>query len=275
MLSYQHIYHAGCFADVAKHLILTKILDYLVQKDKPLFYMETHAGRGHYDLDSAYAKKTAESDTGIRQLWLSASSLPSSSHTYRNIIAALNPGGTCRYYPGSPYFAQQQLRPQDRLVFCERHPQEFAALKEAFKQDKRILCLEKDGMQALKAMLPPKERRGLIFIDPSFEIKTEYRTIPDILQIIFKRFTTGVYCLWYPIVDNELHRQWQKRLGRIEAPWISVEFKQKKALNPGMKACGLWIFNPPYRLHQDLKDLVPIWAKLDLDMDIKTWNNAM
>lgn len=273
MLSYQHIYHAGCFADVVKHLVLTRLLDYLTQKEKPLFYMETHAGRGLYDLESAYAKKTAESESGIKALWGKHHTLPAVATAYLNIIKTLNPNEACRYYPGSPYYAQQQLRPQDRLVLCELHPQEFSALELQFKKDKRIFCVQQDGMQHLKAMLPPKEKRGLIFIDPAFEIKDEYRTIPETLQSVFKRFATGVYCLWYPIMDNKQHQQWSRRLKEIDAPHMCIEFKQHHH-TIGMKACGLWIINPPYRLAQELKDLAQVWASLCLNMDIQTWNNV-
>lgn len=277
MLSYQHIYHAGCFADVVKHIVLTRLLNYLTQKDKPLFYMETHAGRGLYDLQSSYAQKTGESLAGIQLLWQSRQAFPTLCSPYMDIIQQVNQAGSesevCRFYPGSPYYAQQQLRPMDRMILCEKHPQEFMHLEAQFKREKRAFCIQTDGIQHLKAALPPKEKRGLIFIDPSFELKNEYQDIPEAVKSVFKRFSTGTYCLWYPILDYHLRKQWLNRLTSINAAFLCVEFKHKQLSTPGMSACGLWVINPPYLLQQELKDLAPIWKALSLNMDISTCIN--
>lgn len=270
MLSYQHTYHAGCFADVVKHIVLTRLLNYLTQKDKPLFYMETHAGRGMYDLESDHSKKTGERVLGIDLFWQTTKS--ALCKPYEDIIRQVNPDNICKFYPGSPYFAQQQLRPIDRIVLCERHPQEFTYLQEQFYKDRRITCIEGDGIHQLKALLPPKEKRGLIFIDPAFEVKTEYKDIPEAVKLAYKRFP-GTYCLWYPIIDNKLHKQWTTRLASIPAPHLRIEFKHKRQNLPGMNACGVWIIRPPYTLPQELKNLAPLWNDLLLNMDISTWTN--
>ncbi|MDP3560753.1 MAG: 23S rRNA (adenine(2030)-N(6))-methyltransferase RlmJ [Legionellaceae bacterium] len=253
MLSYQHSYHAGCFADVIKHFVLTRILDYMVKKDKPLLYMETHAGRGIYDLKDKHALKTGEAAHGIELLW-NQKPLPEIFSSYIEAIQQVNHSPNLRYYPGSPNFAIQMLRSIDRLVLCERHPKEFEHLTQLSHQGKRVLCQHTDGIKQLDAQLPPPERRGLIFIDPSYELKTEYRTIPDAINSAHKRFSTGVYCLWYPLIDKKLHEQLIRRLATIDATnYLRIEFNLNSRESSGMAGCGLWIINPPYTLTNELK----------------------
>lgn len=268
MLSYQHMYHAASFADVVKHLVLTRILAYLTQKDKPLFYIDTHSGRGLYSLNDRASLKTSERTQGIDLIWDKRQKLPTLCQPYIEIIQQCNPDLRLNFYPGSPFIAQQLLRPQDRMVFCDLHPQEFSHLQSTFKADKRIFCKETDGISQLKALLPPKERRGLIFIDPTFEVKTEYKTIPDAIKNAFKQFATGTYCLWYPIIDRIFHKQLINRLALIEAPFIGVEFKQKTHKSSGMTATGLWVINPPYTLQNELKSMQPVWDYLGLEMEL-------
>ncbi len=232
--------------------------------------METHAGRGMYDLESDHSKKTGERALGVDLFW--EANKPSLCEHYLDTITLANPDNALRFYPGSPYFAQKQLREIDKIVLCERHPREFIYLQEQFNRDRRITCIESDGIHQLKALLPPKEKRGLVFIDPAFELKTEYKDIPEAVKSAYKRFS-GTYCLWYPIIDNKLHKQWTTRLASISAHHLRIEFKHKKNNTGGMNACGLWILNPPYTLHQELKDLAPLWNALFLNMDISTWTN--
>lgn len=254
MLSYQHGYHAGNFADVVKHAILTRLLHYMTQKDKPFLYLETHSGRGMYDLKSPQALKTGEASTGIECLWAQRKSLPAVFSPLLQAIKQVNGDEALRYYPGSPELAIQALRSQDRLFFSELHPGEFEYLNQLPKRGKRVFYSEKDGMENLAALLPPPERRGLVFIDPSYEVKTEYRKIAMALKSAYQRFSTGVYCLWYPIVDNKLHQQLIRGLTDIKAEnCLQVEFYLTAADKPGMTGCGLWIINPPYVLAEELK----------------------
>jgi 23S rRNA (adenine2030-N6)-methyltransferase len=253
MLSYQHGYHAGCFADVVKHVTLTRLLDYLTRKDKPLLYLETHSGRGMYDLQHAQALKTGEAALGIEPLWLKRADLPAVFKPYVDACEALNEDeSSFRYYPGSPALAIRLLHERDRLVFCELHPQEFEVLRHLPSQGKRVFFSHSDGVKSLHAQLPPKERRGLIFIDPSYEVKSEYRDIAMSIQSAYQRFATGVYCLWYPLVDKRLNEQLTRGMMAIGAEnYLRVEFQSGLTL-PGMQGCGLWIINPPYVLKDEL-----------------------
>ena len=254
MLSYQHGYHAGNFADVVKHTTLSRLLHYLTQKDKPLLYLETHSGRGAYDLKNAHSLKTAEFKEGIEALWAQKNQLPDVFSLYIKAIKQINAPDTLRYYPGSPQLAIDALRSIDRLFFSELHPQEFDHLSQLLKLGKRVFYSDNDGLYNLAAQLPPMERRGLIFIDPSYEIKSEYRDIPIALKKAYDRFATGVYCIWYPLVDNKLHQQLLRGLTQIGATNnLKVEFYMSSREKPGMTGCGLWIINPPYLLADELK----------------------
>lgn len=251
MLSYQHGYHAGNFADVIKHLTQTRILDYMIKKDKPLFYLETHAGRGQYDLSDPYAKKTGEALDGVYRLWPERAHLPAVFEPWISTVQAINTANELRFYPGSPWFAMHLLRSQDRLVGCERHPTEFSVLEQVVQQSRAMLVRPIDGLQAMQALLPPPERRGCIFIDPSYEIKTEYRDVPLAIKAAVKRFATGVYCLWYPLIDLTWHRQLVRHMRAIDTvPQLQIEYRFQAT--KGMWGCGLWILNPPYPLEKEM-----------------------
>lgn len=253
MLSYQHGYHAGCFADVVKHFTQTCLINYMTKKDKPLFYLETHAGRGLYDLNDLQSRKTREYEQGIALVWQERKRAPTCFSPYFHILDELNEDGQLRYYPGSPYIAIHLLRPKDRLTLSELHPREFEHLQQLHRAGRRVFFSNEDGMARLTADLPPLERRGLIFIDPSFEVKTEYQQIPKILGGALKRFAEGVFCLWYPIVNPALHQQLTKGLQTV-APGnnLNLEFINADAQG-GMQGCGLWIANPPYVLKAELE----------------------
>jgi 23S rRNA (adenine2030-N6)-methyltransferase len=263
MLSYQHGYHAGNFADVVKHLVLTHLLGYMTSKEKPMFYLETHGGKGLYDLHDKQALKTSEASQGIALLWAQRKQLPSVFSPYIQQIAQLNSDGILRYYPGSPALALHALRKQDRSVFCELHPGEFESLQQLPRLGKRATFSNSNGIDSLKATLPPTERRGLVFLDPSYEIKTEYRQVPEALKAAYNRFETGVYCLWYPLVDNKLHTQLLRGLESIGArSTLRIEFLLTGANKAGMTGCGLWIINPPYVLQDELKPALDVLRKL-------------
>lgn len=262
MLSYQHGYHAGNFADVVKHIALTQIINYMTIKNKPLFYLETHAGKGRYDLQDEQALKTGEAQEGIGLLFKNRQQLPEVFSSYLHVISQFNEKNTLRYYPGSPSFAIHLLRPQDRLFLCELHPHEFSHLKKLPHQGKRVFFGQNDGLTSLQAMLPPPEKRGLIFIDPSYEIKTDYKEIPKLLHKAYLKFPSGVYCVWYPLLDQNFHAQLLKGLTQIKySNHLQVEFDTGKD-ELGMTGCGLWIINPPYVLKEELNVALDKLCKL-------------
>ncbi len=253
MLSYQHGYHAGAFVDVIKHLTLTRLLHYLTLKDKPLFYLETHAGKGIYDLWDKQALKTGEYKEGIELLWAARNQLPPVFNPYIQIIEELNPKQELRYYSGSPYLAISQLRKQDRLYLCELHPQEFEALNAMPRFYKKVHISNADGIGNLKALLPPAEKRALIFIDPSYELKEEYKQIPAAIKQAYFHFTNGVFCLWYPLVNKRHTEQLLRGMEAIGAKnSLRMEFFLNCANKEGMTGCGLWIINPTFNLVEEM-----------------------
>lgn len=256
MLSYQHGYHAGNFADVVKHLGLNRLANYLIQKDKPLFYLETHSGKGLYDLRDSQAEKTSEYKQGIQLLWAKRQQLPLLFTDYMQVISELNKKDSLRYYPGSPYLALNTLRTIDRAYFCELHRGEYEVLKTIPLGNKKAHFSNSDGIAALNALLPPTEKRGLIFIDPSYEIKDEYKTIPRSLKQAYIKFGTGIYCLWYPVVNRRLSDQLLRRLQDIGAKnTLKIEFNLTDKIQDGMTGCGLWLINPPYTFAQEMKTI--------------------
>lgn len=254
MLSYQHSYHAGCFADVIKHFVLANIIEYMTQKEKPLFYFESHAGRGKYDLTDKHALKTDEASSGIKKLWNMHQQLPIEFKPYIRTIAEINLLDNLQYYPGSPTIAIKLLRSHDRIFLCELHPNEFQYLKMLPHDQKKVFCHNGNGLDKLNATLPPLERRGLIFIDPSFEVKSEYITVPNAINKAYQRFKTGVYVLWYPITNKILHDNLLKELGKINNHnSLKIELVANNKNKAGMNGCGLWIINPPYMLISQLE----------------------
>lgn len=254
MLSYQHAYHAGNYADVIKHLTLAHTLSYLVQKDKPMFYFESHAGRGRYDLASSESSKTAEWKDGIGRLWDKKAKLPAVFSPYIHAIETLNEKGKLRSYPGSPMLASSFLRPIDRAYLCELHPQEFAHLSHALHSHKRFHLATEEGIARMISMLPPPERRGLVVIDPSYEVKSEYQDIPRALKTAYERFSTGVFCLWYPIISPHHHTQLLRGLAQLNpVKAVSFEFYPGPLDTTQMNGCGMLILNPPFTLFKALK----------------------
>ena len=254
MLSYQHGYHAGNFADVIKHFTLTRLISYLTKKDKPLLYLETHAGRGLYDLQDKQALKTNEASEGVALFWEKKDQLPAVFTPYLQALHGLNPDKKLRYYPGSPWFAINLLRREDRIVCAELHPGEFEHLQQLPHAGKRVLYKQTNGLDELRALLPPVERRGLIFLDPPYEVKTDYKLVPAAVKQAYQRFATGVYCLWYPIVDKRHHEQFLRGLKSVGSDDnVCVEFYLSAASKTNMKGSGLWIINPPYTLSHELK----------------------
>lgn len=247
MLSYQHLYHAGNAADVHKHAALAVALDYLTRKDKPLSYIETHAGRGRYDLTAAEAVKTGEAAQGIARL---RDAFPK-QHPYQRALAA-QPDGL---YPGSPAVAQALLRPEDKLHLAELHPQEYAALRTTMR-DPRITTYHQDGLALAQSLCPPTPRRGLMLVDPSYEVKAEYAQIPKWLNAITRKWNVGVVMLWYPILTSGAQVPMLRALHTDHPQALTHEVRFPPARDGHrMIGSGLFIVNPPYGLGSDLKAL--------------------
>ncbi len=258
MLSYRHSFHAGNFADVLKHLVLVKILGYLRKKDKPFCCIDTHAGPGKYDLGSSYALQNKEFDSGIGKIW-QRKDLPEAVASYVDIIKAYNTDGELNHYPGSPLIARQLLRNHDRLFLFELHSAEVKLLTDETKKNRRIKVFHADGLADSLGLLPPVERRGLVLIDPSYEIKTDYDQVVDTLIQMHKRFATGIYALWYPVVDRSRNKRLEKAIQNsgiknIQLFELGVQ-ADTEAL--GMTSSGIIVVNPPWNLATDIQQVLP------------------
>lgn len=263
MLSYRHSYHAGNFADVLKHLCLVEILSYLTQKDKPLCYIDTHSGCAAYDLYAEQADKNKEYLNGIAKLYQQEITHPS-IRAYVDKVKQFNQSAhDLTLYPGSPWFAQQILRANDRLFLCELHNQEVQRLKDNMARDKRVKVRHEDGLVFFPSFLPPQEKRGLVLIDPSYEIKSDYQNVVKNIAQAYKKFATGCYALWYPVVDRLQIADLEKRFKQtgieniLLAEISLVEDEQK-----GMTASGMIIVNPPWILEQNLAEALPELCRL-------------
>ena len=270
MLSYRHAFHAGNHADVLKHFVLVQLIRYLQQKETPFHFIDTHAGAGLYALDQGYAAKSGESKTGIERLW-KRKDLPAQLEDYVNLVKALNSDGALRHYPGSPWIANTLLREQERLRLFELHPTDIKILSENFRElekeqgkprgrGTRVMIEQGDGFAALKALLPPPSRRALVLIDPPYEVKTDYRQVTDTLTDALKRFPTGTYAIWYPVLNRNESKQLIPRLKRLPAAqWLDVTLSVSGPAPDGfgLRSSGMFVLNPPWTLEATLKDIMP------------------
>lgn len=265
MLSYRHAFHAGNHADVLKHFVLLQILSYFNQKDKPYWYIDTHAGAGCYALDEAFARKNAEYEDGVARL-LGRKDLPTELKDYLRVVRDLNPGGKLRLYPGSPACADALLRPDDRARLFELHPADNALLRQHFAQaGGRVLILEEDGFTRINAFLPPPTRRGVVLIDPPYEVKTDYRTVVTMLKESLRRFTTGTFIVWYPRLHSMASRELPEKLKRLPiSSWLNVSLDVRTPAEDGfgMYGSGVFIINPPWTLPEVLKKVMPYLAEV-------------
>jgi 23S rRNA (adenine2030-N6)-methyltransferase len=261
-MNYRHAFHAGNFADVFKHAILIGLLEALKTKQTPFCYFDTHAGAGRYDLRSEEARKTREHEAGVLRL-LHATRLPAPLHIYLNLVRALNDGSAgydLAIYPGSPLIASLLLREQDRAVLCEMQPQEADKLRALFANDARAGVHQRDGYAALGALLPPKERRGLVLIDPPFEAQEdEFRAIEQALTSALGRWPSGTYAIWYPIKLRQQTAPFQRWFVQQKIPkTLCAELllhPDNSALR--LNGCGMVIINPPWKFDRTLEELLP------------------
>lgn len=274
-MNYRHVFHAGNFADVVKHIILTRILTYLMRKDAPFRVIDTHAGVGLYDLRGPAAAKTGEWVDGIGRLM--GRKLPDDASAllapYLDAIRAQNADGNLRFYPGSPLITRTLLRPQDRLMALELHPQDVDILRENFAGDFQVRVTHVDGWQALGTHLPPKEKRGLVLIDPPFEERGEFARMVESLIKAHKRWPGGLYALWYPIKDPEDVADFVDMLAESGIPKIlRLELKIRAAsLPPRLHGTGMIIVNPPFVLEEEMRVLMPLLAEVLSDEQRGSW----
>lgn len=262
-MNYRHAFHAGNFADVFKHTILIGLLEALKQKAAPFCYFDTHAGAGSYDLRGAPAEKTAEAAEGVLRM-LEVKSPPPLLQTYLDLLRSVQPPDTAHglsLYPGSPLIAAQLMRDIDRAVLCELQPDEAVQLRKLFAHDARIGVHQRDGYGALGGLVPPKERRGLVLIDPPFEAQDdEFRAIEAALGIAYARWPTGIYAIWYPIKLREQTRPFHRWFASHKVPkTLVVELlRQPDDSALRLNGCGMVIVNPPWRFDQQLRQLMPV-----------------
>ncbi|MDF2619745.1 MAG: hypothetical protein K0S00_2404 [Xanthobacteraceae bacterium] len=266
-MNYRHAFHAGNFADVVKHVVLARILAYLGRKDAPYRVIDTHAGAGLYDLQGDEARRTGEWEGGIGAVLRHSFSpdIAALLAPWLEAVRAVNPpaddaalAADLRRYPGSPLIAQALARPQDRLLFCETVAGVRDALTEAVGRDARAKVLATDAWQALHAYLPPKERRGLVLVDPPFEEPGEFHRLAQGLVEAHRRWSTGIYALWYPIKDVRAVDGFRREIERAGIPkTLSVQLDLRAVRQADtLTGCGMIIVNPPFTLAEELRALL-------------------
>jgi 23S rRNA (adenine2030-N6)-methyltransferase len=263
VLSYRHGFHAGNHADVLKHVVLVRLLRSLTRKEKPLLVVDTHAGAGSYSLEEGFAVRNAEFANGIGRLW-PRTDLPDLVTDYVAQVRTMNSDGALRRYPGSPQIAAQLLRSQDRLRLYELHSSDSRQLQDLFRDaGRRVTVTAGDGTTGLKAVVPPPSRRGLVLIDPSYEVVADYRSVVAAVRDAMLRFATGTYAVWYPMLARREAERLPDQLLRLAGnDWVNVtlQVKARAADGFGLHGSGLIVFNPPWMLGEELRGAMPYLA---------------
>jgi 23S rRNA (adenine2030-N6)-methyltransferase len=259
MLAYRHAFHAGNHGDVLKHIVLMLVLRYMNQKEKGWRFVDTHAGAGGYSLHSTYAKKNAEFNEGVGRLW-GRTEVPPAVADYLDLIRQFNGGNTLKQYPGSPAIANALCREQDQLRLFEMHPTDYRVLASYLAEEPGVEVKMSDGFEGLKSRLPPPTRRGVVLMDPSYELDRDYSAVVAALRDGMQRFADGTFMVWYPVVGKLPAVQLPKRLKAL-APkrWVHARLTVQKldARGFGMAGSGVFIINPPHTLHAELNTLLP------------------
>ncbi|MBP9905728.1 MAG: 23S rRNA (adenine(2030)-N(6))-methyltransferase RlmJ [Rhodoferax sp.] len=281
MFSYRHAFHAGNHADVLKHTTLLAVLRHMVQKDTAIHCFDTHAGAGLYRLDGDYAKTSGEATQGFLHLPSSPDDtgaraerpLAPALQDYLDLVASFNPAGSNKVYPGSPFIIQRLLRERDRLRLFELHPTDAKTLRANVAQleaGRLVTVMQEDGFEGLKKFLPPPSRRALVLCDPSYEMKTDYARVLDMMTDALKRFATGTYLVWYPIIPrpeaHELPRKLKTLVNREGRPWLNATLTVKtsklersdegEVIRPGLPSSGMFVINPPHTLKAKLNEAI-------------------
>ena len=264
-MNYRHVFHAGNFADVFKHALLVRMLLYLNRKETPWRVIDTHAGEGAYDLARAEVDRTGEWRDGIGRLvgLDRASEAGVLLAPYLDIVGACDADGRPQVYPGSPAIARELARRGDRLVFCEKNPEDFAALKARFARDRRVKTLDLDGWTALGAFVPPPERRGLVLVDPPYEARDEFARLAKTFAAAHAKWSTGVYALWYPVKDRrDAEGLWNAVRANGAKSALRLELAVAPDADGGLVRTGLIVVNPPFVLEQEARVLLPALMRL-------------
>ena len=284
MFSYRHAYHAGNHADVLKHTVLVAVMKHLALKEVGFTAIDTHAGAGMYRLDSADANLSGEAQEGLLALMRNKSKLSGPMAEalldYRKVLDHFNPEGGLLNYPGSPLIAHHLLREQDKLKLFEMHPTDIRGLQtrvDELRAGRQVMVMHEDGFNGLPKFLPPTTRRGLVFIDPSYEIKLDYERVVVAVSIGMKRFATGTYVVWYPIIPrpqaHSLPRHLTNLARQADKPWLHATLRIRsgartdavageKAKPLGLVDSGVVIINPPFTLHEQLQQALPQMVQL-------------
>lgn len=269
-MNYDHAYHAGNFADVFKHIILIALLQSMKKKSAPFCYLETHAGKGIYDLTSTPSQKGKEYTLGIEKLYQQKDA-PSLIQTYLDVVAHVNQDKhhnikELQYYPGSPLIAKHFLRANDRIIACELKKETHDQLKNLFKSDTQAAVHHLDGWLALKAFLPPAEKRGMILIDPSYENPNELTHILNALTFSLKKFQQGIYAIWYPIKDPNPIIRFHQNIAKIAQSVLVLELSIYANMPHHFNGCGIILINPPYQLEEEMDTTLSwLWKSLTIN----------
>ena len=258
MLSYRHGFHAGNFADVFKHILLINVLQYLNKKDKAYMVVDTHSGAGEYRLDHVFANKTQEYQSGVSRI-MGYEGADESIHDFVKIIRSFNTSSELQIYPGSPQIIKGLLRHQDFLRLFELHPADFEELKKLFLGARNTMVFNKDVLKELSSVLPPHTRRGVIFMDPSYEMKSDYIDVVHCVIDAWKMFKQGVYMIWYPVVKraqiNNMKRMFEQSFVKNI---VQIEFQlHRDNDDKGMTGNGFFIINPPWVLENQARKALP------------------
>jgi len=261
LLSYRHAFHAGNFADVLKHSVLTLVLDYMTRKDKGFHYIDSHSGAGMYQLTNEYAQKTGEYKEGIAKL-VNEKALPEALQTYVDLIKELNPNSEIDgldLYPGSPGIAKRFMRRQDSTHLFELHPTDIQHLNDFCYRWKKVFVKQSDGYQGVLGLLPPPSRRGVVLIDPPYELKEDYQKATNTIIKAYKKFATGTYILWYPVVKREQVNEMENSFIKSDVKnLLQLEFCLSNDTDEyGMTGTGLFIVNPPWQLATQMAEVLP------------------
>ena len=258
MLSYRHAFHAGNFADVLKHAVLTNVLEYMTRKDKGYTYIDSHSGAGMYQLTEEYAQKTGEYKQGIAKL-INNDDIPEALEEYIALIQSFNQAEELKLYPGSPAVAKEFSRRQDSAHLFELHSTDINYLTEFCQRWSKSHVKQSDGYQGILSLLPPPSRRGVVLIDPPYELKEDYAKAVKTIISAYKKFATGTYILWYPVVKRELIDKMREQFIASDVKNVlQVEFCMQKDTDAyGMTGTGLFVVNPPWQLTQQLEAIMP------------------